>query len=168
MGCEVDTTLLRRVNTIPGIDYMTVHIWPYNWNWARAESLEADLPGALEKTDEYLDVHIRMGAELGLPVVVEEFGFPRDGFSSSIEAGTTCRDRYYSHLFSKVASGDIQGLNFWGWSGEARPESDQWKPYAPYTGDPAQEAQGLNGVYNTDKTVELIRQFAKKQHNQFK
>jgi len=167
MGCEADTTLLRRVNTIPGIDYMTVHIWPYNWGWAKAESLEADLPGALEKTDEYLDVHIRMGAELGLPVVVEEFGFPRDGFSSSIEAGTTCRDRYYSHLFSKVVSGDIQGLNFWGWSGEARPESDQWKPYDPYTGDPAQEAQGLNGVYNSDNTVELIRQLTK-QHNQFK
>ena len=47
MGCEADPELLERVNAIPGIDYMTVHIWPYNWNWVRADSLEADLDSAL-------------------------------------------------------------------------------------------------------------------------
>jgi mannan endo-1,4-beta-mannosidase len=34
----------------------------------------------------------------------------------------------------------------------------QWEKGDDYAGDPAQEAQGLNGVYVTDTTVEIIRQ----------
>ena len=34
-GCEDDWSLTERVASIPGIDYMTIHIWPYNWSWAR-------------------------------------------------------------------------------------------------------------------------------------
>ena len=35
MGCERDPALMEAVNAIPGIDYMTIHIWPYNWGWVR-------------------------------------------------------------------------------------------------------------------------------------
>jgi len=52
----------------------------------------------------------------------------------------------------------LSGANFWGWSGFAEPLHEQWMPGDPYTGDPAQEAQGLNGVYVTDSTVEVIRE----------
>ena len=34
----------------------------------------------------------------------------------------------------------------------------QWESGDPYTGDPAQEAQGLNGVYASDSTTAIIKQ----------
>ena len=137
---------------------MTIHIWPYNWSWAKAESLAEDLDNAIAKTDEYVDMHAELAGRLGLPIVLEEFGFPRDGFSDSREAKTTCRDKYYSHVLGMVASGKLDGMNFWGWSGYANPAHSQWEPGDDYSGDPAQEAQGLNGVYITDSTIDIIKQ----------
>ncbi len=158
MGCEQDPELLRQVNTIPGIDYMTIHIWPYNWNWVKPESLLEDMEGAIGKTKEYLDLHRALADELGIPVVCEEFGFPRDGFKADMSATTRARDVYYTYLFSQVGE-LLDGANFWGWSGYAVPLHEQWESGDPYTGDPAQEAQGLNGVYITDTTVDVISEF---------
>ncbi len=157
MGCENDPALLEALAAIPDVDYMTIHIWPYNWSWARADSLAADLPGACAKTDEYIAAHVALAQKYGQPVVVEEFGFPRDGFSPERTATTESRDTYYRHLFSKVGK-EIAGANFWGWSGFARPRHTQWERGDDYAGDPAQEAQGLNGVYVDDTTVEIIKQ----------
>ncbi len=155
MGCEQDPELLRQVNSIPGIDYMTIHIWPYNWNWVKPESLLEDMEGAIGKTKEYLDLHRALADELGIPVVCEEFGFPRDGFKADMSATTRARDVYYTYVFSQVGE-LLDGANFWGWSGYAVPLHEQWESGDPYTGDPAQEAQGLNGVYITDTTVDVI------------
>jgi Endo-beta-mannanase len=155
MGCEEDRELLRAVNEIPGIDYMTIHIWPYNWSWVRPDHLAEDVDAAIERTKAYLLEHKTLAAELSLPVVAEEFGFPRDGFQASMEAPTTARDRYYAYVFSQVGS-YLDGANFWGWSGYAVPNHEQWESGDPYTGDPSQEAQGLNGVYITDSTVGVI------------
>lgn len=154
-GCEDDAALLERVASIPGIDYMTIHIWPYNWNWARADALAEDMPAAKAKTTEYIGMHADVAGKHGLPLVAEEFGFPRDGFATEMNSATTCRDAYYAHVFSYVGT-LLQGANFWGWSGFAKPASAQWERGADYTGDPAQEAQGLNGVYIDDTTVGVI------------
>ena len=155
MGCEGDPELVERVCAIPGVDYMTIHIWPYNWGWVKAESLREDLDTAMENTLKYIDMHQELSQKYGLPVVAEEFGFPRDGFRSSMDTPTTARDAYYALVFSQVGS-TLQGVNFWGWSGFAVPVHEQWETGDPYTGDPAQEAQGLNGVYITDSTVDII------------
>ena len=155
MGCEQDMDLLERVCAIPGVDYMTIHIWPYNWNWVKADSLREDLGTAMDNTQEYIGRHQELSAKYGLPVVAEEFGFPRDGFLSSMTAPTSARDAYYAFVFSQVGT-TLQGANFWGWSGFAVPLHEQWESGDPYTGDPAQEAQGLNGVYITDTTVDII------------
>ena len=155
MGCEQDMDLLERVCAIPGVDYMTIHIWPYNWNWVKADSLREDLGTAMDNTQEYIGRHQELSAKYGHPVVAEEFGFPRDGFLSSMTAPTSARDAYYAFVFSQVGT-TLQGANFWGWSGFAVPLHEQWESGDPYTGDPAQEAQGLNGVYVTDTTVEII------------
>ena len=155
MGCEGDPELVERVCAIPGVDYMTIHIWPYNWGWVKAESLREDLDTAMENTLKYIDMHQELSQKYGLPVVAEEFGFPRDGFRSSMDTPTTARDAYYALVFSQVGS-TLQGVNFWGWSGFAVPAHEQWETGDPYTGDPAQEAQGLNGVYITDSTVDII------------
>lgn len=37
--------------------------------------------------------------------------------------------------------------NSWEWSGFANPKHEQWQVGDDYTGDPAQEAQGLNSVF---------------------
>lgn len=157
MGCEQDMELVRRVNSIPGVDYMTIHIWPYNWGWASAEDLEGTLDAAIDNTAKYLAEHATLAQELGLPLVCEEFGFPRDGFSPSMSASTCARDSYYKYLFGQVGE-TLQGANFWGWSGFAVPLHRQWESGDPYTGDPAQEDQGLNGVYVTDSTVDIIKE----------
>ena len=155
MGSEEDRDLLERINTIPGVDYMTIHIWPYNWKWVDENNLEGTVADAIARTGAYIEGHAAMARELGLPLVCEEFGFPRDGFSPSMDASTRARDTYYEYVFSQVG-GPLQGANFWGWSGYAVPLHEQWQHGDPYTGDPAQEAQGLNGVYVTDSTIGII------------
>ena len=157
MGCEQDWELVEQVNRIPGVDYMTIHIWPYNWSWADEKDLEGTLPQAIANTQEYLTRHAELAKGLGLPVVCEEFGFPRDGFNPSMDTSTRARDTYYAYVFSQVGD-TLQGVNFWGWSGFAVPLHTQWETGDPYTGDPAQEAQGLNGVYAQDYTVDIIKE----------
>ena len=52
------------------------------------------------------------------------------------------------------------GCNFWGWGGFAKqtPGHIYWEPGDDYTGDPAQEQQGLNSVFATDSTtVQIIK-----------
>ena len=157
MGCEQDWELVEQVNRIPGVDYMTIHIWPYNWSWADEKDLEGTLPQAIANTQEYLTRHAELAKGLGLPVVCEEFGFPRDGFNPSMDTSTRARDTYYAYVFSQVGD-TLQGVNFWGWSGFAVPLHTQWETGDPYTGDPAQEAQGLKGVYAQDYTVDIIKE----------
>ena len=94
------------------------------------------------------------------PIVIEEFGFPRDGFSTSKTSTTNGRNKYYDYVFSVVLNPSyplLAGCNFWGWGGFAEPTHTSWLPYDQYTGDPAQEAQGLNSVFSSDRsTIDII------------
>ena len=55
--------------------------------------------------------------------------------------------------------GMVAGCNFWGWGGLAEPEHEMWQRGDDYTGDPAQEAQGLNSVFACDSsTIATIKQ----------
>ena len=97
---------------------------------------------------------------------MEEFGYPRDGFSFSPTSTTEGRDGYYRFVFSFVAEnaetgGLFAGCNFWGWGGVAQPRHEQWQVGDDYTGDPAQEAQGLNSVFSSDSTtLSVVREQA--------
>lgn len=162
-GCEIDTALYERISADPNIDYMTIHIWPTNWQWARRDALQADLERACELTTDYVRFHSAIARRLGKPLVIEEFGYPRDGFVFTPASPTTSRDAYYSHVL-KLASEDslIAGVNFWAWGGTALPQHVWWQPGEPYTGDPAQEQQGLYSVFACDSsTLELIREHTK-------
>lgn len=163
-GCENDPELFERIHSCPDIDYINIHIWPYNWGWAKPESLLEDIPYAIEQTDKYIDAHLAVAEKYGKPVVIEEFGFPRDGFRFSKEAPTQARDAYYSHLFKRITEsasegGLLAGVNFWAWGGYASQSEDHvyWQSGDDYCGDPAQEQQGLNSVYAGDTTVGLVR-----------
>lgn len=157
-GCSGDIDLWARIHNSDAIDYATIHIWPYNWRWVKADSLEQTLTRAIDNTMEYIDAHRALTRR---PLVIEEFGFPRDSMSIAYGSPTTLRDAYYKALFDRVNGGDraINGVNFWGWGGIPQPSHATWQKGDPYSGDPAQEPQGLNSVFLSDTTtVALIRQ----------
>ena len=155
-GCEEDIDLWARIHNSPNIDYANVHIWPYNWGWADPSDLHATLPNAKKNTLEYIENHSRLTKK---PIVLEEFGFPRDGMAIAPGSPCSARDSYYKYVFDLVGDGaPLAGINFWGWGGSARPAHRSWQPGDDYCGDPAQEDQGLNSVFDADtSTLDIIR-----------
>lgn len=171
-GCEMDMNLFEKIHADPNINYLNIHIWPYNWSWVKADSLKELLPRAKENTKKYIDDHMVIARKYSKPIVLEEFGFPRDGFSFSKEAPTTARDEYYRYVFDLIRqdreSGRLfAGCNFWAWGGFAGQNPDHvfWEKGDDYTGDPAQEQQGLNSVFATDSTIEIIKAENRKLQN---
>ena len=167
-GCENDYGVWERICADRNVDYCNVHLWPYNWSWVRPDHLVEDLPKACENTRDYIERHLDICSRINKPLVMEEFGYPRDGFQFALGTSTEGRDGYYRYVFSLVADnaeqgGRFAGCNFWGWGGYAQPRHEQWQVGDPYTGDPAQEAQGLNSVFNGDKsTLKVVRQQVKR------
>ena len=157
-GCENDLGCWERICADKNVDYCNVHLWPYNWSWVRQDHLTEDLPIACKNTKEYLDQHLEVCERIDKPLVMEEFGYPRDDFKFQLGTPTRGRDGYYKYVFSLVADnaeqgGKFAGCNFWGWGGLAKPRHEQWQVGDPYTGDPAQEAQGLNSVFAGDNST---------------
>ena len=168
-GCEVDLSLWEEIGRSPYIDYLNIHIWPFNWGWtSRNDMNDGTVEPAIALSLEYLDEHMEVARRLHKPLVVEEFGFPRDSVGFSRSSSVSMRDRYYEAMLSQMngqkASGSmLAGFNFWGWGGLAIPSQDHlmWQPGDDYTGDPAQEEQGLYSVFASDtSTVSIIRKYA--------
>ena len=164
-GCENSYDVYERICSDKNVDYCNVHLWPYNWGWANKDSLDEDLAKSCAKTEDYLDKHLAICRRINKPLVMEEFGYPRDGFSFSPSSTTRSRDGYYEFVFSLISesakvNGNFAGCNFWGWGGDAIPQHEQWQVGDDYTGDPAQEQQGLNSVFSTDvSTLKLVKKY---------
>lgn len=166
MGTD-DLKLFEEVHADPNVDYLTIHIWPKNWGWFKGTQIQESFPSVLEKTSSYIAEHLKVAERLGKPLVIEEFGLPRDGHSFDPEAPTTLRDALYTRVFSTLAEqaaagGHVGGANFWAFGGTARPVRGQvyWKAGDDYMGDPPMEEQGLNSVFDGDKsTWKLIKSF---------
>ena len=153
-GCEMDAGLYEQICADPNIDYMNAHVWPLNWSWVSKDSLTENVERACQNTADYIRQHTVIADRLQKPLVIEEFGYPRDGFVFAPDSPTTGRDRYYHFVFSLIKSEPmVCGCNFWGWGGEARPAHEQWQVGDDYCGDPAQEQQGLNSVFDCDSTT---------------
>lgn len=164
-GCEMDMNLFEEIHADKNVDYLTMHVWPKNWNWIDINQIPQSVDVAIEKTNEYMQKHIQIAQKLKKPIVMEEFGFPRDNHKYTLDDPVTARDRYYANVFEQVVSafqseGVLAGCNFWAWGGLGRPSHEFWKPWDDYVGDPAQEEQGLNSVFDTDSTIGVIKQFA--------
>jgi mannan endo-1,4-beta-mannosidase len=150
----------------PNIDFITFHLWAQNWNWIRTENLEKGLPKALELAKKYVNDHASRAAKLNKPLLLEEFGFPRDGGSFDPDSPTTLRDRYFQEIYAQVhalrATSPMAGIMPWAWSGDTRPPrpGDFWKPGDPFIGDPPHEQQGWYGIYTKDSTLKIIRDFS--------
>jgi len=151
-----DIALYETIHADKNIDYLTIHIWPKNWGWFRDSKLEEDFEKVVAQTREYIAEHAEIGAKLSKPLVIEEFGLPRDDQSFDPQSTTTLRDRYYESVLSTIGSSNgIAGANFWAFGGNIRPKHGQvfWQQADEYTGDPPMEEQGLNSVFVTDATT---------------
>jgi mannan endo-1,4-beta-mannosidase len=164
----MDYDCYRRICADKNIDYCNIHLWPYNWGWTKAPATTTTpdasasgfnpLQNACTNSKDYIDRHLAICDSLRKPLVMEEFGYPRDGMSFQPGSPTTGRDGYYRYIFQLVADnmqsgGSFAGCNFWGWGGYAQPRHVQWQVGDDYCCDPAQEEQGLNSVFMTDSTT---------------
>lgn len=153
-GCEVDIDLWARIHNSDAIDYANIHIWPYNWRWVTPSTLDSDMPVACANTAIYIARHRKLTQK---PLVLEEFGFPRDNMEIAAGTPTEARDRYYRFVLERLTeSNQLNGVNFWGWGGLAKPAHRTWQRGDEYTGDPAQEDQGLNSVFSSDASTKDI------------
>lgn len=164
-GCEMDMDLFEQIHADPNVDYLTMHIWPKNWSWIDIADVPGSVDVGIEKTNEYMRQHITLARKLNKPVVMEEFGFPRDNHTYTLDDPTTARDRYYANVFKQVAEASknndvLAGCNCWAWGGFGRPAHLFWQPWDDYVGDPSQEEQGLNSVFDTDSTIKVIKTYA--------
>jgi mannan endo-1,4-beta-mannosidase len=148
----------KAAHAIPEIDYCTAHIWPLNWSWIDAKNLAGTNEAGLAKVRDYIARHTAFATELGKPLVIEEFGYPRDGGGYDPESATSYKDGYYKLIYDAIeasakAGGPIAGSNFWAWNGEGRAvhgdhhyrEGDN-----AWLGDPPHEPQGWYGVFDSD------------------
>ncbi len=168
VGTLQDTTIFLTAFRTKYLDYLTFHLWPKNWSWFDAKNIAGTYPRTEENAVKYIDLQIHLASELGKPITMEEFGLPRDNEEYDPGTPTTARDNYFKKVFgvvydSAAAGAPIAGTNFWGWGGEGRPQhpDHKWRPGDPFLGDPPQEPQGLNSVYNSDtSTISILRQNA--------
>ncbi len=170
MGSLGDSTIYLTAHKIKYIDYMTFHLWPKNWGWFNAKKIDETYPKTEKDAVDYINGHILFAREVEKPMVMEEFGMPRDSEFYKSGTPTTARDRYYKKILSIVydsaaAGSPMAGTNVWTWGGEGRGkhEDNKWLPGDPFVGDPPQEPQGLNSIYNTDNsTLSIFSEHAHK------
>ncbi len=155
--------------TPPEIDYMSIHIWPKNFGWINVKDLAGSRAAGQAKSRSYIDQHIKLATKLGRPLVLEEFGYPRDGGSYDPAATTIERDAYYRFAMDAVVEdamrgGPLAAVSFWAWNGEGRAQHSDYVFHAGDTnwlGDPSHEPQGYYGVFDTDRSTQaVIREYA--------
>lgn len=160
-GCADHDPCFEAAHATPNVDYLTFHMWPKNWGWL----VDDDMPGTIEATlanaTSYMARHVEYATRLGKPIVLEEFGLSRDGGSLEPGSPTTYRDRFCQLVFDTIErdvqrGGPFIGSNVWSWGGHgraARPDG-QWRAGdTTYTGDPPQEPQGLNSIFDVDAST---------------
>ncbi|WP_396593153.1 cellulase family glycosylhydrolase [Brevundimonas sp. R86498] len=153
----------------PDIDYLTAHIWPGNWSWPSLDDMAGTDAEARHQTADYIARHIDFARTLNKPLVIEEFGYPRDGNRYDPATPTTLRDRFYGEVHAAVladarAGGPLVGSNIWAWNGEGRARHPDFRARAgesAWIGDPPHEPQGWYGVFDSDRsTRDLVRAHA--------
>ena len=167
IGCELDSDLYEQIHADKNIDYLTIHIWPVNWGWAKRSDPDSDIVYACEESGMYISEHVDIANKLNKPLVIEEFGFSRKGNEAGTGIPTDSRDTFYSFIFAAVDNsvknnGPIAGCNFWGWGGSGRPRDLVWQPGDDYLCDPPHEPQGWYSVFdNDDTTISIIEEYSK-------
>ncbi len=168
VGSLGDSAIYFHSHLFPSVDYITFHLWPKNWGWFKADQQEKTLPLVLKNAADYYHRHVTYAKLIQKPTVLEEFGIGRDNEKyrpgTSVAARDTFLEIIYDMVENDIQSGKpIAGTNIWTWGGEGRAEniSGIWTPGSSYTGDPPQEPQGLNSIFDVDtSTLNLIKKHA--------
>jgi mannan endo-1,4-beta-mannosidase len=163
-SCNGDIDCVVQAHASPDVDYVTAHIWPQNWGWADPKNLAGTFPTVEKNTREYIANNVTIAQRLGKPLVIEEFGFPREGGSFDPAVGTANKDRFYRLIFEAVENsvrtgGVIQGSNFWAWGGEGRAAHADYafvRGDTSYMGDPPHEPQGWYSVLAGDASTQAL------------
>ena len=172
-GAEGKASYLQDLQTYgtlhanPQIDYLTAHMWPKNWQWYSVENEKATLRTSVVNAYDYINEHVEVAEKLNKPLVLSEFGFPREKESLALDASVENRNVFYEALFLKLKNsfeekGVLSGANFWGFAGFAETDGvrGKWEVGDDFSADPPQEPQGLNSVFASDKsTLELIKSY---------
>ncbi len=166
MGVE-NMDVFENMHKTDVIDYTTIHIWPKNWGWFSDTAISASLNKVIENSNAYILEHVAVCEKMQKPLVIEEFGMPRDGHVYSTSATVDLRNRYFASIFNLCAqsakeNGIIGGYNFWAFGGNGKPsgKSDFYTKGDDLLGDPPQEEQGLNSVFISDETTwSLIKKY---------
>jgi mannan endo-1,4-beta-mannosidase len=172
MGSE-NLDVFSAIHSDKNIDYATIHIWPKNWSWFKDTAIYKSMNEIVQHSNAYIDSHVSIMRQIQKPLVIEEFGLPRDNQSYEASASTGLRNKFYKSIFNTVLLSYIQnsliaGCNFWAFGGTGRPSYQQlnWKKGDDFIGDPPSEEQGLNSVFDTDESSwKLIESFSKKINN---
>ena len=132
-GMEGDTSYFSPSQSIimsqraASIDYVTAHLWVQNWGVYHPGFDNSSLMNTtIAFAHQYISASAAEASYLNKPLVLEEFGFPRDLGSLSSEAATTRRDMYYASVFdtllaSAQSRGVLAGINFWAFAGSGQP-----------------------------------------------
>lgn len=170
MGCLESSDCVIKAHSAKAIDYVTFHLWPQNWSWIDPLKLAATYEAGEAKCRAYIEAHIKLAQSLNKPLVLEEFGFPREGDLYGPNTPTTHRDRFYRMVYEMMennakAGGPFAGTNFWAWGGEGRALHADYKMQTgdtAYVGDPPQEPQGRNSVFASDtSTIAILKDHVK-------
>jgi mannan endo-1,4-beta-mannosidase len=169
MGCIDSDRCVINAHGSAAIDYVNAHVWPQNWSWADPKNLAGTWPTVERNSRDYIARQLGIAKRLNKPLVIEEFGFPRDGGSFDPGTPTTFKDRFYQLIYSTVldsvrSGAPLQGCNFWGWGGEGRaqhPDHHFVRGDTSYVADPPHEPQGWYSVFDVDKSTQaVIRDYA--------
>ena len=169
MGCLEIEACFVDAHADTGIDYATFHMWPKNWGWFDAGNAAETYDRTAARAADYIARHIGLARRLNMPLVLEEFGLERDGGAVAPASPTTYRDRFLRLVFGLIeadarAGGPLAGSNIWAWGGYGRAQHADaaWRPGDPsFVGDPPQEPQGLNSVFDSDViTLRVLREHA--------
>ena len=149
------------------IDYATVHIWAQNRGiYNMTDPSEKNIADAITWGIGWIHQANEWALRVKKPLILEEFGFPRDNFIDSGDGNvysplhpTTRRDRYFKALMTEVVNMRNEayaGFGFWSYSGEGRPEQK-----GSFQGDPPHEPAGWYSIYSTDNsTLSMINEMA--------
>lgn len=161
IGCIGSPDAFLKAHQSPAVDYVTLHLWVKNWGWLKEPRLGPHYEAAAARATRHIEEHVALAAQLGKPLVMEEFGIDRDEESTAPDSPTLMRDDYYERMFHCVldscrSGGRLQAANFWSWSGEGSLEALRQRRAG---NSRFREPVDQNGVLATDlSTLAVIEQ----------
>ncbi|MCG8441874.1 MAG: cellulase family glycosylhydrolase [Caulobacterales bacterium] len=164
IGCADHDPCFAQAHDTPHIDYLTFHLWPLNWGWIDPGDMDATIDRTLTNAGAYIDRHLAEARTLNKPIIIEEFGLPRDEGANAPGSPATHRDRFLAYVFGRIEQdaaedGPFAGSNIWSWGGYGRAAHADavWREGdTSYVGDPPQEPQGRNSVFDVDASTLAI------------